>query len=73
MTANDSIKDEVYPGFREFHIDAYLEQLHQADYSELTLGKNRRVLRAFSRWAQSKLVALEHLDESYVAAFVKSF
>lgn len=72
MTANDSIKDEVHPGDREFHIDAYLHELHQAGYSEVTLGKKRRVLRAFSRWLQGKSVLLEQLDESDIVAFVKS-
>lgn len=72
MTANDSIKDEVRPGHREFHIDAYLHQLHRAGYSEVTLGKKRRVLRAFSRWLQGKSVLLEQLDESDIAAFVNS-
>lgn len=72
MTSNDTIKDEVYPGLRRLHIDAYLEELHQAGYSEVTLGKKRRVLQAFSRWVQSKLVALEHWDESDITAFAKS-
>ncbi|MGH8832159.1 MAG: tyrosine-type recombinase/integrase [Polaromonas sp.] len=72
MAANDSIKDEVCPGFREFHIDTYLEELHQAGYSEVTLGKKRRVLRAFWRWTLSRPVSLEHLDESHIAAFVKN-
>jgi len=40
MTANDSIKNEVPPGHCEFHIDAYLHELHQAGYSEVTLGKS---------------------------------
>ena len=72
MTSNDTIKDEVYPGLRRLHIDAYLEELHQAGYSEVTLGKKRRVLQAFSQWVQSKLVALEHWDESDITAFAKS-
>lgn len=72
MAANDSIKDEVCLGFREFHVDAYLEELHQAGYSNETLGKKRRVLRAFWRWALSKLVTPEHLDGSHITEFVKS-
>lgn len=72
MTTNDTIKAGVYPGFRELHIDAYLEALHQAGYCEVTLDKKRRVLQAFLRWLQGKSVVLEHLDESDIAAFVKS-
>lgn len=72
MATNDTFEDDASPELRELHIDAFLEHLRQAGYSEVTLGKKRRVLCAFSRWMQSKSVVLEHLDESGIAAFVKS-
>lgn len=72
MTTNDTFEDGVSPGLREHHIDAFLEDLRQAGYSEVTLGKKRRVLNAFSRWMQSKSVALERLDESVITAFANS-
>lgn len=72
MTAIDSINDEMRSGLRELHIDVYLEGMRQAGYCDVTLGKKRRVLHAFSRWVQSKLVVLEHLDESHIDAFVNS-
>ncbi|MCK0507991.1 hypothetical protein [Aromatoleum anaerobium] len=49
MTTNDTFEDGACPGLREHHIDAFLEHLRQAGYSEVTLGKKRRVLNAFSR------------------------
>lgn len=72
MTTNDTFEEGVSPGLRQHHIDAFLEHLRQAGYSEVTLGKKRRVLNAFSRWMRSKTVALEGLDESHIAAFANS-
>ncbi len=72
MTTNDTFEDGAPPGLREYHIDAFLEQLRQAGYSEVTLDKKRRVLNAFSRWMRSKSVVLEHLNESDIAEFAKN-
>ena len=44
MTTNDTFVDGASPGLYEYHIDAFLDQLRQAGYSEVTLGKKRRVL-----------------------------
>jgi len=38
MTTNDTFEDGASPGLREHHIDAFLEHLRQAGYSEVTLG-----------------------------------
>jgi integrase/recombinase XerD len=53
------------------HIDAFLDRLRTARYSEVTLCKKRRVLSAFSRWMKSKNVALVRLDESATAFFME--
>lgn len=72
MTTNDTVEDGESPGLRKHHIDAFLEHLRHAGYSEVTLGKKRRVLNAFSRWMRSKAIVLEHLDESDLAEFAKN-
>lgn len=53
------------------HIDAFLEHLRAARYSEVTLCKKRRVLVALSRWMKSKDIAVAKLDESVIALFMK--
>src|SRR5471032_61487 len=53
------------------HIDAFLERLRAARYSEVTLCKKRRVLTALSRWMKSKEIAVANLDESAIALFMK--
>jgi site-specific recombinase XerD len=53
------------------HIEALLEQLRTAQYSEVTLRKKRWVLTAFSRWMMDQNINLAQLDESAIAAFVK--
>lgn len=72
MTTNDIFEECTSPWLCKHHIDAFLEHLRQAGYSEVTLGKKRRVLNAFSRWMRSKSVVLEHLDESDIAEFAKN-
>jgi integrase/recombinase XerD len=53
------------------HVDAFLDRLRAARYSEVTLGKKRRVLAAFSHWMKSQNIDLAHLDESDAALFMK--
>jgi hypothetical protein len=36
------------------HIDAFLDRLRAAHYSEVTLRKKRRVLCGFSQWMKNK-------------------
>jgi len=52
------------------YIDAFLDRLRTARYSEVTLCKKRRVLSAFSRWMMSTDVTVAHLDESAIAFFM---
>jgi site-specific recombinase XerD len=53
------------------HIDAFLDRLRAAHYSEVTLRKKRRVLYAFSRWMKNGNIDLVDLDESATARFMK--
>lgn len=52
------------------HIDAFLEHLRTAHYSEVALSKKRLVLSALSRWMKCKYIAMSVLDESAFAFFV---
>ena len=60
----------VSDGLPTRYIDAFLDRLRTARYSEVTLCKKRRVLSAFSRWMMSTDVTLAHLDESAIASFM---
>jgi integrase/recombinase XerD len=53
------------------HIDAFLDRLRAAHYSEVTLRKKRRVLCAFSRWIKDRNIDLVDLNESATALFMK--
>lgn len=71
MKTTDTIEDGVSEGLPVRHIEAFLEQLRTARYAEGTLSKKRWVLTAFARWMKLQGIALVHLDESTIAAFVK--
>lgn len=58
-------------GLPNRHIEAFLDRLRTARYSEVTLCKKRWVLSAFSRWMTSKNIVAAELDESAVASFMK--
>ncbi|KMZ11277.1 putative integrase/recombinase [Candidatus Burkholderia humilis] len=53
------------------HINAFLDRLRAAHYSEVTLRKKRRVLCAFSGWMKNRNIDLIGLDESVTARFMK--
>ena len=71
MKTTDTIEDGVSEGLPVRHIEAFLEQLRAARYTEETLRKKRWILTAFARWMKSKNIAISHLDESAIAAFAK--
>lgn len=58
-------------GLPTHHIEAFLDQLRAARYSEVTIGNKRGILSAFSRWMTDKNVAVAHLDESVIASFME--
>ncbi len=63
--------DGVSDGLPVCHIDAFLDQLRTARYSEVTLDKKRRVLATLSRWMKSMDIAAAHLDEHAIASFME--
>lgn len=62
--------DGISAGLPTRYIEAFLERLRAARYSEVTLCNKRRVLSAFSRWMMSKNVSVAEIDESTVASFL---
>ena len=71
MKATNVIEDGVSDGLQVRHIEAFFKRLRTARYAEQTLRKKRWVLTAFARWMKSQNIALAHLDESTIAAFVQ--
>jgi site-specific recombinase XerD len=57
-------------GLPAHHIDAFLDRLRTAHYSEVSLRKKRRVLCAFSGWMKHRNIDLIDLDESVTARFL---
>ena len=53
------------------HIDAFLDRLRAAHYSEVTLRKKRSVLCTFSGWMRNRNIDLIGLDESVTARFMR--
>jgi len=58
-------------GLPAHHIDAFLDRLRAAHYSEVTLRKKRRALFAFYGWMKNRNIDLIDLDESVTARFMK--
>jgi len=58
-------------GLPAHHIEAFLDRLRTAHYSEVSLRKKRRVLCAFSGWIKNRNIDLIDLDESVTARFMK--
>jgi site-specific recombinase XerD len=66
----DTTADGVSEGLPARHIEAFLEHLRTAGYVDSTLRKKQRILTAFVRWIKGETIALAHLDESAIGAFV---
>jgi integrase/recombinase XerD len=58
-------------GLPAHHVDAFLDRLRTAHYSEVSLRKKRRVLCVFSGWMKNRNIDLIDLDESVTARFMK--
>ncbi|CAG9183928.1 Tyrosine recombinase XerC [Cupriavidus laharis] len=58
-------------GLPAHHINAFLDRLRTAHYSEVSLRKKRRILCAFSGWMKNRHIDLIDLDESVTARFMK--
>ena len=71
MTAIETIEDCDAAGLPAHHIEAFLEHLREAGYSEVTRRKKRTILTALARWMKLASIPLAQLDESVITAFVK--
>lgn len=71
MKATNTIEDGKSAGLPTRHIEAFLDHLRTARYSEVTLCKKRRVLSALSQWMKNKDIAVTDLDEGVIALFLK--
>lgn len=69
MKATRTVSDSG--GLPAHHIDAFLDRLRAAHYSEVSLRKKRRVLCVFSGWMKNRNIDLIDLDESVTARFMK--
>ncbi|MDP2621812.1 MAG: tyrosine-type recombinase/integrase [Hyphomicrobiales bacterium] len=67
----DRFEDGAPLGVLDLHIEAFLGHLRTAGYAERTLRKKRSIVAAFARWARREQIALDHLGDSDIAAFVK--
>ena len=68
MKATRTVSDSG--GLPVHHIDAFLDRLRAAHYSEVSLRKKRRVLCLFSGWMKNRNIVLIDLDESVTARFL---
>lgn len=71
MTTIDTIEDCDAAGLPAHHIEAFLEHLREAGYSDVTRRKKRTILTALARWMKLASIPLAQLDESVITAFVK--
>jgi len=58
-------------GLQDTHVEAFFVHLRGAGYAERTLQKKRSVARSFARWTRLREVAIEDLDESHTASFLR--
>lgn len=58
-------------GLPAHHVDAFLDRLRTAHYSEASLCKKRRVLCVFSGRMKTRNIDLIDLDESVTVRFMK--
>jgi len=58
-------------GLLDVHVEGFLGHLRSAGYAERTLRKKRSIVAAFARWLGREQIALDHLGDSDIAAFVK--
>lgn len=71
ITTIDTFEDGASQGLQDRHIEAFLEHLRAAGYAKRTFRKKLSFVAAFARWLRSKTIALNHLGESDIAAFVR--
>jgi site-specific recombinase XerD len=60
-------------GLLDTQVEFFFAHLRDAGYADRTLRKKRSVARSFSQWTRRKKVAVEDLDESHAAAFLRRY
>jgi site-specific recombinase XerD len=53
------------------HVDAFVARLFDLGYAPLTVRIRRQIAVSFARWTRRRQLAVAHLDESHVAAFIR--
>jgi integrase/recombinase XerD len=67
----DRLEDGTPSDLLNSHIAGFLGQLRTTGYAERTIRKKRLIVAAFARWMKFQRIALDHLVDSDIAAFVK--
>jgi len=73
MTTDTSFASELAAplDLLETHVESFLGQFRASGYAARTLRNKRRIATSFVRWTRRKQLAVQDLNESHVAAFVK--
>lgn len=73
MATNNILASEDGPrrGLCDTYVDSFLTHLRAQGYAKRTLRKKRWIAASFARWTMRKDLALDDLNESHLAAFVK--
>lgn len=59
-------------GLLDTHVESFLRHLRAVGYAKRTLSRKRSVATSFVRWTRREQIVAEDLNESHIAAFVKS-
>ena len=68
-----TVLSESWPlvGLLDTHVGSFVAHLRAAGYADETFRKKRSVARSFARWTRRERIAVDALNESHVAAFLK--
>ena len=70
---NSTSPPKIPHEIRRSEVESFFAHLRDAGYADRTLRKKRSVARSFSQWTRRKKVAVEDLDESHAAAFLRRY
>jgi integrase/recombinase XerD len=66
-----ALEDGRPVGLLDIHVEASLKHLRAEGYAERTLRRKRSIMATFAQWTRRERIALDHLNDSDIAAFVK--
>jgi len=58
-------------GLLDTHVETFFAHLRTEGYAQRTLRKKRSVVQSFARWTRRNGIAIDDLDESHSAAFLR--